>query len=584
MKTEDSSKILNLKFFKYFFYSQKPYVLVLIIYTLFSSEVLSQNLQLNISGETDIETKTIDSVGYKKNHQNFLSIKTEVDSIRKHLNRIGYIENRLLKIKKENDSVFNAKLYLKQKFHTIYIYYSKDDVNTGLLNSISEDITDDYFSIDIPAIEKSLNFLNSEIANSGNPFSKLKLSNIKKKDSLSLRADLTVSTDKTKRTIDDIKVVGYKKFPKSFLKHYLKLKTSQTFDLSEIEKKTEQLNNLRFANQVKPPEVLFQEDSTSLYIYVEKAKSNTFDGFLGFGTNDETNKLEFDGFLNLRLVNNLNYGETFSLLYKSDEIDQDTFDARLELPYLFNSPIGVDLNLRIFKKDSSFTTVDQKARINYQINALHKVSAGISSVASSNLRSNASIIALQDYNSSYFTVSYQFFKPQFYDVLFPVKSTFYLETNFGNRTSQNIKTQQSLISLKAFNSFNLNKKNSIYINADASNLTSKNYFDNELLRFGGINSIRGFEENSLFASLFGVLNTEYRHRLSNSIYIHSIADVAYFENKLSNIKEKLFGFGFGFGILTNSGLLKFNYANGKNENQTFKLSNSKIHISLVANF
>ncbi|MBB1489765.1 hypothetical protein H4O21_24470, partial [Oceanospirillum sp. D5] len=133
-------------------------------------------------------------------------------------------------------------------------------------------------------------------------------SNIKRKDSINLKADLIVSSNKTKRTIDDIKIVGYEKFPKSFLKHYLKLKTSQTFDLSEIEKKTEQLNNLRFANQVKSTEVLFQEDSTSLYIYVEKSKSNTFDGFLGFGTNDETNKLEFDGFLNLRLINNLNYG------------------------------------------------------------------------------------------------------------------------------------------------------------------------------------------------------------------------------------------------------------------------------------
>ncbi|GGD29974.1 POTRA domain-containing protein [Hyunsoonleella pacifica] len=557
---------------------------VLFIYTLFSSEIFSQNLRLNISGINDVETKIIDSLGYNQRHQNFTSIKTEVDSLRKYLNVIGYIENQLVKIKKENDSVFKAKLYLKQKFNTIYIYYSQNDIKTSLLNSISEDVTDNYFSINISAIENSLNFLNSELANYGDPFSKLKLSNIKKKDSINLKADLIVSANKIKRTIDDIKIVGYERFPKSFLKHYLKLKPSQVFDLANIEKKTEQLNNLRFANQVKSPEILFQEDSTSLYIYVEKSKSNTFDGFLGFGTNDETNKLEFDGFLNLKLVNNLNYGETFSLLYKSDEIDQDTFDASLELPYLFNSPIGLDLNLRIFKKDSSFTTVDQKARINYQINALHKVSTGISSIESRNLRSDTSIISLQDYTSNYFTISYEFLKPQFRNRLFPIKSNFYLETNFGSRTSSNIKTEQSLITLKAFNNFKLNRKNSIYLNIDASNLISDNYFENELLRFGGINSIRGFEENSLFASLFGVLNTEYRYRLSNSIYLHSITDFAYFENKTSNLKEKLFGFGFGFGILTNSGLLKFNYANGKTENQTFKLSNSKIHISLVAQF
>ena len=105
-----------------------------------------------------------------------------------------------------------------------------------------------------------------------------------------------------------------------------------------------------------------------------------------------------------------------------------------------------------------------------------------------------------------------------------------------------------------------------------------------MLRFGGINSIRGFEENSLFSSLFGLINTEYRYQLNHSIYVHSIIDAAYFENKILNAKEKLFGYGFGFGILTQAGLFRFNYANGKSENQKFKLSNSKIHLSLVANF
>lgn len=551
---------------------------------LFFSESHAQNLHLKITGKTIDETKTIDAIGYSKTHNNYLSVKNEIDSLRNYLNTLGFIENRLINIKKSNDSVFSAKLHLKQKFNTIYIYYNYQDVNTSFLESISKKVTKNYFVTNIANVKSALDILNSKLANEGKPFSKLKLSNIKKKDSVNLKADLLVLSNKTRRTIDDIKIVGYNKFPKSYLKHYLKLKTSQTFNLSTIEKKTEQLNNLRFAKQVKPPEVLFQKDSTSLYIYVEKSKSNTFDGFLGFGTNDETNKLEFDGFLNLRLINNLNYGETFSLLYKSDENDQDTFDATLSLPFIFNSPVGIDLNLRIFKKDSSFTTIDQKAKINYQINPLHKVSVGISSIESNNLRSENTVVALQDYNSNYFAISYHYLKPQFYDVLFPIKSNFFLESNFGNRTSSNIKTNQSLITLNAFNNFKLNEKNSIYANIDISNLSSDNYFENELLRFGGINSIRGFEENSLFASLFGVLNAEYRYRISNSIYIHSITDFAYFENKSLETKEKLFGFGFGFGILTNSGILKFNYANGKNENQTFKLSNSKIHLSLVANF
>jgi len=561
----------------------KPFYIALCIVLIMVSNLGAQTFRLNIKGNSKDETKTIDSLDYKKRLKNYASIKSEIDTLRAFLSKMGYIENQLLEIQKQSDSIFNAKLHLKQKFNIIYIYFDKDEIDEKILKSIIETKNNDYFILKIAEVESKLKKLNTAFANQGYPFLRLKLSDIEKKNKIELKSNLII-TKNNKRIINKIKIVGYEKFPKSFIKHFLKLKESETFSLSEIEKKTEQLNNLRFANQLKTPEVLFKKDTTTLYLYLNKTRSNTFDGFLGFGTNDQTNRLEFDGYLNLRLTNNLNYGETFSLFYKSDEIDQNTFDATLQLPYLFNSPLGVDLNLRIFRKDSSFTTVDQKVKINYQINALHKLSVGLSKIESSNLISENTINTLQNYNTNYISLSYEFLKPQFYDLLFPIKSNFYLNSNFGNRLSLGVKTNQSLITLKAFNNFILNRKNSIYLNVDAGNLISDNYFDNELLRFGGINSIRGFEENSIFASLFGVLNAEYRYRLSNSIYLHSITDFAFFENKISNTSENLFGFGFGFGIRTKSGLLRFNYANGKNESQKLKLSNSKIHLSLVTNF
>ena len=66
--------------------------------------------------------------------------------------------------------------------------------------------------------------------------------------------------------------------------------------------------------------------------------------------------------------------------------------------------------------------------------------------------------------------------------------------------------------------------------------------------------------------------------------MHSVIDAAYFENNISDQKGKLFGFGFGFGLLSKAGLFRFNYTSGKSENQRFKLSDSKIHLSLTASF
>jgi outer membrane protein assembly factor BamA len=115
-------------------------------------------------------------------------------------------------------------------------------------------------------------------------------------------------------------------------------------------------------------------------------------------------------------------------------------------------------------------------------------------------------------------------------------------------------------------------------------LQSEEYIVNELYRFGGINSIRGFNENTLQGNVFASLLSEYRYVLSPNIYVHSIMDYAYFQDKTTNLSGNLIGLGFGFGILTKNGLLNLVYANGSTKDQAIKLSNSIVHISLKTTF
>jgi len=552
-----------------------------LIFVLFFVQVYSQNLELKVIGIDETETKTIDSLGYENVFKDYNTLKKEVDSLSKRLLTTGYINSRLLHLKKESDSTYNAQFILKERYNSITIFHN------GLIDDAILKLSDlkfdgNSFTLEISKLEQTLDFINAEIANRGNPFSTLQLIDIKQESTTNLSARLELSKP-IKRTIDKIIIKGYEKFPKSFVKRYMKIKIGQGFNLARIKEKTSELNDLRFANQIKDPEVLFTKDSTILYMYIEKTKSNAFDGFLGFGTNEETNKIEFDGYLNLSLTNNLNYGENLRLLYKSDENDQQTFDGNLTMPYMFGSPLGVELNLNIFKKDSTFVTAKQSAKLNYQINSNHVIGIGLSGVNSSDLL-DTEISSVNDFKSSFYFTNYVYTKRQNYDFLFPVNFLFDITAGFGNRTFDDIDEDQTKFALNTFKIFNLNDRNSIYIRSSGQIIDSDTYLENELPRFGGINSIRGFEENSLFANLFGVINTEYRYRLNRDIYVHSVIDAAYFENKISNQKGKLFGFGFGFGLLSKAGLFRFNYTSGKTENQRFKLSDSKVHLSLTAIF
>lgn len=543
----------------------------------------AQNLHLSIEAEKPISDGLLDSLNTQFGFKDYLSLKREVDTFHFKLEQIGYIENELQSLQKKNDSSYVAIFFFGKKYNSIKVFYSKKDFDKKELLQITSEITDDYFILHFEEIESSLQKLNTLKTDKGNVFAKLRLENIKKENNTSLSAHLILEGG-SKRTLDAIVIKGYEKFPKSFLKYYAGIKTGIIFNQKKIVTKSELLNTLGFVSNIKPPEALFKRDSTTVYFYLKKQNNNLFDGILGFATDEETQKLKFNGYLNLELNNNLNFGEQFILNYKADGNDQQNFRVKANLPFLFRTPFGLGLELKIFKRDSTFVTTEQQVRITYQINTSSNSYIGYKSYDSSNLQDE--IFAgppIEDFNSKFLTLGISYSKKQ-NNTLFPIKSHIALDSEIGARELKNSKESQFRVSSIFSYIFNLNFKNSIYLQNTSSVLSSDTYLTNELFRFGGINSIRGFNENSIDASLYTVLNTEYRYQFNEGMYLHSIIDFAYFENQTLLLKQKLYSFGFGMGLNTKAGIFKFNIANGNSDDQDFSFSNTKIHLSLSSRF
>ena len=288
--------------------------------------------------------------------------------------------------------------------------------------------------------------------------------------------------------------------------------------------------------------------------------------------------------MNLELNNNLNFGEQFLLNYKADGEEQRNFRVKAKLPYLLKSPFGVGLELVIFRRDSTFVTSEQQARVTYQINPSSVAYLGYKGYESSNLLDEVIVgTPIEDYKSKFLLIGANYTNLQ-NSLLFPVKSEIGLDAEIGSRDRKDSTDEQFKIQSTLSSIFNLNYKNSVFLQNKTSILLSDNFLVNELYRFGGINSIRGFGENSIDASFYSVLNTEYRYQFNEGLYLHSIIDIGYFENKTLEIKEKLYSYGIGLGLQTKPGLLKLNIANGNLENQAFKFSNTKIHLILSTRF
>lgn len=543
----------------------------------FSWNGSAQNLYLKISGQTEFENKTIDSAGYNLKHFNAKSVTDEVSLFSDKLTKLGFIENEMLDYKKKNDSTFLFQFRLGKRTDFIHIYTGRalELKSLPVIDNQKDTITLPYSETEF-FLNQTLNKLESI----GYSLAKLKLIDFKRINN-SLFAELYSEIGK-QRQLNDIVINGYPKFPEGHKKNIKRLYNKKTFNQENLKKINRDFEKFRFVNQIKYPEILFTKDTTKVYVYLEKSKPNKFDGYIGF-SNDEKSTLAFNGYLDLLLVNNLNAGEAFTLYWKSDGNDQKTFNIGIELPYLFRSPFGLKANLNIFKQDSTFQNTKTALDIGYFFNYNTRLYAGYQSTESSDIQ-NQNNSSINDYSNSFFTTNFEFLDFQKDDFLFPEKTKINLKIGFGSRDSNLGSNGQLFADVDIKHSFYLNKKNSINIRSQNFYLQSDEYIINELFRFGGINSIRGFNENSLQSNLFTSLLTEYRYTLAPSIYVHSIIDYGYFSDQTTATSGNLLGLGLGFGLLTKNGLFNIIYANGSTKEQAIKLANSIVHISFKANF
>jgi hypothetical protein len=551
---------------------------IIIVYcSFFCLNSFGQNLYLKISGQDQKETTVIDSIGYSKSFKDAKSVVEEYKLFTEKLLKLGYLEQAVLENSKQNDSTFlyQYALGIKTKFIHIYIGRAFLAESWNLF-----EVKNDTLKLPFTESELFLTTTLKKLEAKGFSMAKVTLVNLKNRNGI-VTADLNIRTE-LKRQLNDIVINGYDKFPEGHQKNLKRMYRKRIFNQQNLEKLYKDIEQYRFVKQSKYPEILFTKDSTKVFVYLEKAKSNSFDGFIGF-SNDENKKVIFNGYLDLTLNNILNSGEKLSLYWKSNGEDQKTFRLGVELPYVFKSPLGLKAQLNIFKQDSTFQNTQTSIDLGYYFNYNTRLYLGYQSAESSDIK-NINTSNLSDFNNSFVTSTFEFvaFKPD--DLLFPERSNYSLKIGTGKRDSKFQSNTQFFGSLNLRQNFYLNSKNVINIKSQNFYLQSEEYIINELYRFGGINSIRGFNENSLQGNIFSSLMTEYRYVLSPTIYVHSIVDYGYYQDQTSKTNDNLLGLGFGFGLLTKNGLFNLIYANGSTKNQAIKLSNSIVHISLKATF
>lgn len=542
----------------------------------FTQLSISQNYYLKIEGANSIENSTIDSLSFKKKHTVVSDVLLEKNKFELKLQENGFFASELIEQKKANDSTFLFKYLIGKQTKNIHIYIGT--ITEEIIKILQ--IESDTVNLKINEVKNWMQIRVNLLEKKG--YSLAKISLINHKQSLTdHHSDLFIELNQ-KRVIEDLVILGYDKFPKNIKSNWTKKYKKRVFNQNLVKEINDDFSELPFVTQLKYPEILFTENTTKIFTYLEQAKPNKFDGFIGF-SNDENSKLIFNGYLDLSLLNVFNSGEKFNLYWRNDGKQQTSFHLGTELPYVFKSPLGIKTDLRIFKKDSTFQNTNINLNLGYYFTYNKKLYIGYENSKSIDIQKiNSS--TLNNFKTTFYTTSFEYTKRRISDFLFPEKTFLEIKSGIGDRNISNEKSSQLFGQINLKHILYLNQKNNFRIKNQTYFLNSNTYVINELYRFGGINSIRGFRENSLQANFFSGLMLEYNYILAPNLYIHTITDYGYFQDKVNNLQTNLLGLGFGFGLLTNNGLFNLVYANGSTNEQAIKLSNSIIHISFKTNF
>jgi len=438
--------------------------------------------------------------------------------------------------------------------------------------------------------------------NNGYPFARIFLDSIEIRDKVA-QARLCAQSGSL-NTIDSLSWRGSAKISKVFLYNYLGIKPGDVYNEQAILQIEDRVKELPFVTQTKPADVFLLESQSLIRLYLDNRKASSFSGLVGFLPNNEKDgKLLLTGEGIVKLKNALGKGEAFDAEWKRLQAATQSLSIRASWPFLFNLPIGMDGAFNLYKRDTSFLNLQQSLGIQYLQKGNDYLKAFVEQRTSNQLGVAASQnVTLQpdyadvsslsyglEWNRSRLDYRYNPRKGLRILARSAVGTRKLSEVDVNAENPDLIKDSKFLqISgmLDADGFIPMFRNATINIGLNGAFLSTDRLYENELSRIGGNSSLRGFDEESIFASSYLIGTLEYRYLLEQNSYLFLFGNGAWYENVAinRNIRDWPYGFGAGLSFETKAGIFVISYALGSQFGNPIEFRSAKVHLGISSLF
>lgn len=456
----------------------------------------------------------------------------------------------------------------------------------------------------------------SYLEQNGYPFAQVKLDSVQVvNDGISALLNLDKG-DLVK--FDTVEIIGDASIKSWYVAKYLGIKKDGLYNEQLLKRIDARLSQLPFLQITRPSLIYFVGATAKPVVYLTNKKSSSIDGIIGFapGSDNNKDKLLITGEANLKLQNLFGTGKAFDLAFRSFLNGSQELKTRITWPYIARSNIGVDYELNLLKFDSTFLDVKHDIGLQYrfvgsdyikvfysiQNTSLLNVDTNTVKVTKALPASNDLTVNLYGLNAK--VVRYDYYLNPRKGFGFDVSAAVGSKQIIRNPTVDAIKFAQPDGSVKSVYDtiklsstqyrllfkgdvfIPLSQRSTIRLEGNLGHVQSPVLFFSELFRLGGIRTLKGFDEQAIFASSYGILNTEIRYLLQQNSHVMIFWNGAWYQNVIRKptIEDTPYGFGAGLNFETGAGIFSLYYAVGKQFNNSIEFNKAKIHFGFVNYF
>jgi hypothetical protein len=562
-----------------------------------SAVVRAQQVHIVHSAEERYIFESLDSLSTAK------KINSYLDSVRLK----GYLSSGIDSISSLGDTTHHY-VYIGEKYSVIKI--------------ISTNLPDGYLSSNILTINDISVLYESVIKdyeNNGYPFAFIRL------DSSATFGDTIVTSlffEPNWFTVyDSLEIYGDCKLSKKYLAKYLGVERGKPYSEKDIRALNARLNNLPLVKVKRQPTVVFYRKLAKVVLFIDDVVTDRFDGVVGFApnsTNTEENSLLLTGEVNVELNNLFQSGKQLELHWRNYLQRSQMLNVSATLPYIANTRIGVHGSFDLNKFDTLFVNLKSKLSFRYQQKGNNYVqlyyqntNSNLITADTNQIRSTGRLpvnnpYRIDEYGLEAYTQQLDYLPNPRKGIKVRADISIGQRTllrnneidavlfNDGNGNFISIyDTLQQRSNLRGnllidFTAFvPIRKRTTIKQYVGVRGLISPNILFNELYNFGGYQTLRGFDENDIFASKYLLYTTELRYLIGKNSNIGVFFNAAAVENTIEStnlIYDVPFGFGLSANIDVGNGILNLAYALGKQQNNPIQLSAAKFHFGLINYF